>query len=313
MSSQKTLLQLTESNYYSLEADRQYMSCSLFQDFIECEAAAMAYLEGRWEKESTEALLVGNYFHSYFESPEAHEKFCEEHFDEIFKTKYLKKTDETVVTGKYKAYETADKMIQTILDDELCMTFVEMPGENEKILTGTLFGIPWKAKLDKYVKNGRLIIDYKTCSSVYETKYNPQTNQKETFVEIYGYLMRAAVYTELEKQNIPPEENPDNADPPFILMCVSKEEPPDKELVSLKHRARYDQELEFIKERLPRIIMLMNHQQAPRKCGMCAYCRSVKKLTDIKPYYKLMPEFREAREDDFESDFYKILEETKLP
>ena len=61
------------------------------------------------------------------------------------------------------------------------------------------------------------------------------------------------------------------------------------------------------------MIALMNHQQAPRKCGVCEYCRSVKKLTDIKLYYKLMPEFREAREDDFESDFYKILEETTLP
>ena len=268
MSSQKTLLQLTDSNYYSLEADRQYMSCSLYQDFLECEAATMAYLEGRWEKESTEYLLVGNYFHSYFESPEAHEDFCTEHFDEIFKTKYLKKTDETVITGKYAAYEKADKMIQTILNDELCMTFVEMPGENEKILTGTLFGIPWKAKLDKYVKNGRLIIDYKTCASVNETSYNPKTKQQETFVEKYGYLMRAAVYTELEKQNLPPDTNPDNSDPPFILMCVSKEDPPDKELVSLKHRVRYDQELNEIAERIPRIIALMNHQQAPRKCGM---------------------------------------------
>ena len=313
MSSQKTLLQLTDSNYYSLEADRQYMSCSLFQDFLDCEARAMAKLEGRFEREESEAFLVGNYFHSFFEGTEAFEKFCTEHFDDIFKYKIDKKTEEPIITGKYAPYIKADKMIETIKNDELCMTFVEMPGENEKIFTGTLFGIPWKAKFDKYVANGRLIIDYKTCKSIYETNYNSYTKQRETFVETYGYLMRAAVYTELEKQNLPPDANPDNSDPQFILMCVSKEEPPDKELVSLKHRVRYEQELEFIKERLPRMISLMNHQQAPRKCGVCEYCRSVKKLTDIKPYYKLMPEFREAREDDFESDFYKILEETKLP
>lgn len=33
----RTTMQLTSENYYSLEADREYMSCSQFEDFLSCE------------------------------------------------------------------------------------------------------------------------------------------------------------------------------------------------------------------------------------------------------------------------------------
>lgn len=290
---------LTRDNYYSREADLAYMSCSQFQDFLDCEARTMAELEGRFDREESEAFLVGNYIHSFFESPEAHEQFCEEHFADVFKTKEKKGVLE--ITGKYAPYAQADVMINAILLDDLCMSFVDMPGENEKIITGTLFGVPWKIRLDKYIPDGRMIIDYKTCKSIYETNWNPYTRQRETFVETYGYMRRAAVYSEIEKQ-----WSGQTTDPPFILICVSKEDPPDKECIGLNHRVRYDMELEFIRERLPHIMAVKNHQIAPTKCGTCAYCRRVKKLTDIKPYYKLMPEYREAREDDTESDFYQV-------
>lgn len=298
---QTPLLQLTRDNYYSREADIAYMSCSQFQDFLDCEARAMAKLEGRFDREESEAFLVGNYFHSFFEGHEAHEQFCNEHLTDIFKTKLDKKTGDLIPTGKYAAYEKADVMIETIRNDELCMSFVNMPGENEKIITGTLFGVPWKIRLDKYIPDGRMIIDYKTCKSIYETNYNTYTKQRETFVETYGYMLRAAVYSEIEKQ-----WSKQTTDPPFILICVSKEDPPDKECVGLNHRVRYDMELDFIRDKLPHILAVKNHQIAPRKCGVCEYCRSVKKLTDIKPYFKLMPEYREAREDDTESDFYQV-------
>ena len=35
-------LKLTEENYYSNEADWQYMSVSQYKKFLECEAAAVA-------------------------------------------------------------------------------------------------------------------------------------------------------------------------------------------------------------------------------------------------------------------------------
>ena len=83
-------MDLTRDNYYTPEADWAYMSCSQYQGWCECEAKQMAKLQGRWVDEPKEAFLVGNYFHTHFEGPEAHEQFCQEHFEEIYKTKTLK-------------------------------------------------------------------------------------------------------------------------------------------------------------------------------------------------------------------------------
>ena len=80
-------MELTGENYYSPEADRDYMSCSQYQDFLRCEAAAMAKIHGLYTPEQTEALIVGNYFHTALESEEAHQRFCAENEAYIYKTK----------------------------------------------------------------------------------------------------------------------------------------------------------------------------------------------------------------------------------
>lgn len=286
-------MELTRDNYYSAEADWEYMSCSQFQGWNECEAKQMAKLQGRWEDPATEALIVGNYFHTYFESPEAHSQFCEEHFSDIYKTRTLK-SGEVVINGKYAAYETADKMIRVAEDDELISALLALEGENEKILTGEIFGVPWRVRYDKYVPNGRMIIDYKTCASVTDLKWSDEMQGKVTFIDAHGYMFRAAVYSEIEKQAAGSDK-----DPEFLIVAVSKQDPPDKDVLRLNHRARYDYELEKVKERLPYIQRIKDGSVKPRRCGRCAYCRSTKQLFSIRPYYKLMPEFSDGREDDY--------------
>ena len=64
---------LTQENYYSTEADREYMSVSQYKEFCgtfgqtACEARAMAELNDEWGKKKTKALLVGSYVDAYFE------------------------------------------------------------------------------------------------------------------------------------------------------------------------------------------------------------------------------------------------------
>lgn len=284
---------LTSENYYTPEADQNYMSCSQYQSFLECEAKALAKVEGRWIEKESEAFLVGNYFHSYFESPEAHEAFCRQHFENIFKTK-KDKFGNITITGKYAPYQKADEMIKVMESDETIKRFLDMIGENEMMMKGEIFGVPWKIKLDKYLSDRRLIIDYKTCANIQELKYNPSENRRETFVETYGYLMRAAIYCEIEKQ-----VTKKSADPMFMLICVSKQDFPDKELLLLNHRSRLDYELDTIKQRLPRIVRIKNYEIYPKRCGYCDYCRATKKIKGIIPYYKLDPEFRDSRDDDY--------------
>lgn len=290
-------MKLTRDNYYTPEADREYMSCSQYQSWCECEAKTMAKLQGRWVDEEKEAFLVGNYFHTNFEGPEAHEQFCQEHFDKIYKTKTIKgkggAPDTTVVTGKYAPYEQADKMIAVAEADPLIKSLIDLPGENEKIMTGEIWGVPWRIRLDKYVPDGRMIIDYKTVANISELKWSEALHEKVTFIDAYGYMMRAAVYTEIEKQNANSSE-----DAPFIIVAISKQDYPDKEALYLNHRQRYDYELEQIKKRLGMIQMIKAGQIKPKRCGCCDYCRATKQLSGIRPYYTLMPDFREEKEDD---------------
>ena len=284
---------LTQDNYYTADADRAFMSCSQYQAFRECEAKALAKIDKRWTDEDCEAFLVGNYFHSYFEGPEAHEKFCQEHADAIYKTK-KDKLGNMVINGKYAPYEKADKMIKVAEGDEIMKNFIDMPGDNEIFMTGTVWGIPWKVKLDKYIRDKRIIIDYKTCANIQEMKYNPITKTRETFVETYGYVMRAAIYCEIERQFSGAE-----TDAKFILICISKQDYPDKEILLVNHRARFDYELEQIKQNIVRIVRIKNHEVLPHRCGLCDYCRATKKIKSIIPYYKLDPEFKDTREEDY--------------
>ncbi len=290
-------MELTRDNYYTPEADREYMSCSQYQSFCECEAKAMAKIEGRWTDPDKEAFLVGNYFHTFFEGPEAHEQFIQENFDKIFKAKVIKgkkgEPDQTVVTGKYAPYEQADKMIEVAQNDPLIKSLIDLPGENEKIMTGELWGVPWRIRLDKYVPDGRMIIDWKTVANISELKWSEAMHEKVTFIDAYGYMMRAAVYTEIEKQNAHSSE-----DAPFIIVAISKQDYPDKEALYLNHRQRYDYELEQIKKRLGMIQMIKAGRIKPKRCGCCDYCRATKVLSAIRPYYTLMPDFREEKEDD---------------
>lgn len=291
-------MELTRDNYYSREVDREFMSCSQYQGWCECEAKQLAKMQGRWVDEPSEAFMVGNYFHTYFEGPEAHEQFIKDNFDNIYKTKTitdkLTKEQTIVITGKYAPFMQADKMIQTAENDELIKSLIDLEGENEKIMTGSLFGVPWRIRLDKYVPAGRMIIDWKTCANITELKWSDELHEKVTFIDAYGYMMRAAVYSEIEKQF-----TNSSADPHFIIAAISKQDYPDKEVLSLNHRQRWDYELSKIKERLPYIQFVRTGVTTPKRCGVCDYCRATKKLWAIKPYYALMPEFREAREDDY--------------
>lgn len=286
-------MELTVDNYYSREADMAYMSCSQYQGFLECEAKQMAKLQGRFVEEPSEALIVGNYFHTYMESEEAHAEFLREHFDDIFKTKVDRKTGEIQVTGKYAPYSTADAMIECVLKDSTLKKFREMPGHVEEIMVGELFGVPWRIRMDKRLEAPRIILDWKTCANIRELKYDPETRERVTFIEAYGYMMRAAVYSEIEKQN-----TGNQTDPMFLIAAISKQDPPDKGLFMLNHRDRYDYELQKIKEHLPRIMRVKEGAELPRRCGHCEYCRSTAGNLRIKPYYTLKPENWEGYELD---------------
>ena len=171
------------------------------------------------------------------------------------------------------------------------------PGENEKLMVGEIGGILWRMKMDKY-SAGRRIVDYKTSSNIRELYYHPETKERRSFVEEYGYMMRAAVYGEIERQN-----TGESSFPTFLILAVSKQDPPDREAICLNDDARWELELEKVRCALPRIQALKEGAQCPRRCGCCEYCRATKKIERVKMYTDLMPEYRDDP-DNVEYDDY---------
>lgn len=242
---------LTEENYYQ---DRYYMSTSRFKEYIKCPLRQQVVDLGFWpEKTETESLLVGNYVHSYFETKEAHEA----------------------------SFKQADKMIAALEKEELFNRLYHGTDdelvEKERIITGTLEGIPFKCKIDSLNLSGGYFIDLKTMEGLQSEKYSTTLHRytKSLLYNIveYQYTLQMYVYQELLKQNFGYEFTP-------YIMAVSKEPVPDKELILIDDtiiemgRDLFYGHVEALKDALA--------HKSVEGCGHCDYCLTNKSLVTAK-------------------------------
>lgn len=240
---------LTNENYYSLEANREYMSVSQYKDFKKCEAMAMAKLRGEWEEPQTVALLVGSYVDAWFEG--TLDEFKADH-PEIF-TK----------AGELKAdFKKADKLIEFMQKDPKFMEY--MAGEKQVIMTAELFGTQWKIKIDSY-HPGEKIVDGKVMRSM-------ERVMGRSFVEHWGYDIQMAVYSEVVRKVT-------GMSLETFLAPVTKQEPPDKEIIDVPEWKRKEC-LGDVEKDMPRILAVKSGKIPPERCGMCEYCRETKMITE---------------------------------
>ena len=140
---------LTNANYYSAEANMEYMSVSQYKQFKSCEAAAMAQLRGEWEQPKTTALLVGSYVDAWFEG--TLDEFKQEH-PELFKKDGTLKAD----------FQQAEDIIARVQQDKVFMKY--MSGRKQVIRTAELFGCKWKIKIDSRLRDS--VVDLKVMRSM---------------------------------------------------------------------------------------------------------------------------------------------------
>lgn len=250
---------LSQENYYSTEANMEYMSVSLYKDFAgtygraACEAAALARLKGEWVEEPTASMLIGSYVDAYFEGtlPE----FRENH-PEVFKR------DGTLKAEFLKAeqiYKRAEK-------DPLFMKY--MSGEKQVIMTGEIEGTPWKIKMDSYIP-GIAIVDLKVMQSLTDLKWVRDLGYLN-FVQYWGYDIQGAVYREIVYQNTGDKL-------PFYIAGISREKEPDIEIINVTDYY-LNEALDLVKRNIPRILEAKTGQREATRCGCCDYCRHTKVL-----------------------------------
>ena len=268
----QTPIKLTPENYYSNDTDWQYMSFSLFKDFEQCEARALAKLKEDWQPTSSPVpLLVGNYVHSYFESVESHQSFVNENRKELM-TRPTKSNPDGHLRAEFKV---ADNMIQTLQADDMFNYFYK-PGKKEVIVTGKIDGYWWKGKIDSLVLEQGYFCDLKTVDDIHKGHWNSDERRHVPFIQDREYNMQMAIYRELIKQTFDVDCQP-------YIFAVSKQTPPDKMAIDFNSPDGTDQyqmqdQLDKIKELQPNFWKVMTGEEAPVACGKCDYCRQMKQL-----------------------------------
>ncbi len=251
---------LTPDNYYSDEANRIYLSNSLFKsvygypgDPYPCEAAALL-----GPREESEALLVGGYVDAAFESDQAFEDFKAAHEDEL-KLKSKK--------GYRQFVLDADKAIARVRRDAVFMSY--MNGQHQAVMTGEIGGHAFRIKMDDYVPGTR-IVDLKYVKSAAES-YNEALKRRVSFIEDYGYDIQGAIYREVVRQNT-------GCLLPFFIAYITKEDPADFGVVEIPPQM-LDDALEFVKLSLAARPMAAV-RKSPRYCRRrsCGWCRDQKSL-----------------------------------
>lgn len=267
------MTQLTQENYYG---DTSYLTNSRYKRYQQCQAKAFAVDNGSWVEDRDEtALLLGNYVHSYFESPEAHEQFLAEHGEKL-----LAKTGKN--KGNLKAdFIIGDKMIESLKNDDgfanLYHGFPDDEVQKEMIVFGEIEGVPVKGKLDSVNLTRGYFVDLKTMKSIYNKEWSEELRMKVPAavnnILGFGYHGQLGLYRELLQEMTGQDFRP-------YIVAVSKENVPDKDILKIDDEW-LDEGLAKLKSDIVEVWAVIQGKQKPIECGHCDYCRSQKKLSAV--------------------------------
>lgn len=262
-------MKLNEKNYYSDEANKEYMSIHQYLDFMGhmgitgCESRAVARIKGKYSEPTTEAQLIGSYVDSHFEG--TLDRFKKEH-PECYTQK-----------GELKAgFKRANRMIERCEEDEMFMMF--MSGEKQKIFTANLFDCKWKCKLDSYVPH-RCIVDLKTTANMHQS-WRVADYGRVSFVEYWGYVLQLAVYQKIVEINTGEKLR-------CYIAAVTKEDEPEIAIIGIDQQS-LDHALNEIEMNMPSVLAVKNGEVEPIRCERCNYCKSTAKLTKVIHYNNLI-------------------------
>ena len=250
-------MKITDANYFSTKANKEYMSASQYKSFCKCEAMAMAEIKGKWKRPETKALTLGKFVDAYF--TDDFEKFCGENQSKIYK-----KNGEM-----YAEFEQAMKAIKAVEAQPQMMKYLR--GGHQEIMTGEINGVPFKIKIDSLKK--KEIVDLKYMAD-FEDKYSESLGYRVPWYEAWGYDIQGAIYQEIVRQNTGKKL-------PFILDAVSKESVPDLTLIKLNQNL-LDYQLEEVYENAPRFQAIKQGIIKPTRCEHCDYCKSTRKVKLIE-------------------------------
>jgi hypothetical protein len=278
------LADLNPENYYSLEANRAFMSYSQFKSFQECEAAALAEVRGEYTPPTSPAFLVGGYVDAHFEGSL-----------DIYKAQ---RPEMFRRDGELKAeFKQAEEAIARAEQDRLFMLL--MSGRKQIIKTGYINSVPFKVKIDSLLDGDicrEIVKEFpKTADTfgfcdgaIVDEKYvrdiNPVWKSRVgwvPFVEAWGYDLQGAIYQRIDDRYLP-----------FILAAITKESPARIAALTVE-QPDLDAKIIEVEELAPHYQSIKEGKTEPTRCGVCEYCRQTEILDDIINYKILGVEERD--------------------
>lgn len=254
-------MKLNDTNYYSIEANKEFFSVSQFKSFKDCEAKAMAEINGIYERPMSKDMLMGSYVDAYFSNEM---EFFESEHPEIFNRR----------TGALKSdFTRCDELVNRAERDPLFNEFVN--GKHQVIFTGELFEEQWKIKVDS-LHNDK-IVDLKLMKDI-EPIF--KDGERKTFIDAWGYDIQGFVYQQIVKANTGKEL-------PFYLAVITKEKAPNIEIIHIPdHRLKSAGEM--VKYYTRRFAKVKAGEEEPTRCEKCEWCRSTKILKEPMEYDELL-------------------------
>ena len=272
-------MELTRENYFSQEAQMAYMGSSQFKDFLSCEAAALAKIQGRYKPPASRSMLVGSYVDAWYsgELPD----FTERHPD-MFKKDRTLKAD----------FLAANAIIDRMQADRLYSLL--MSGEKQVIRIGEIAGVPFKIKIDSLLDAAACrqiveefpdaalalgfgdgaIVDQKVMRDLGDV-WSDEERRMVPFAQAWGYGIQGAIYQAVEGHMMP-----------FILAVGTREEPADLAALYIPDDA-LRAKLYEVEDLAPRFQAIKEGREEPRRCERCPWCRATRTLRTIVDFREL--------------------------
>lgn len=254
---------LTKDNYFSKEADMEYMSVSQFKLFDECEAKALATIKGQESATFKEAFLEGQLFEALVAGDK--QLFMAQHPELI--------SSRGATAGQIKSnYAKVISAAEKFNSQEFFRKILEKC-EKQVVLTSEFCDVKIKCAIDLFDKMTNSIYDIK-CMKDFKEQWNKEEKAYMPWYYTYGYVLQLAVYREIVKQNF--------GEPLEIgLIAATKEDSPDVQALSFSSEL-LDLEFERFKNKIKRYDLIKKGFVEPIQCGCCDYCKSIKNIREFE-------------------------------
>ena len=242
---------LTRDNYFSKEADIEYMSVSQWKLFYECEAKALATIQEQETatfKDAFLELVAGD--------------------AKLFMAKHPELISSRGATaGQLKAEFKKVLVAAEKFNSQKFFTDIIAKCKKQVILTGEIKGVKVKCALDLFDPETNSIYDIK-CMKDFKEQWNSEEKAYMPWYYVYKYVMQLAVYRELVRQNF--------GEPKEIgLLAATKEDEPNIAALSFAPEL-LNIELEEFKLYIKRYDNIKKGILKPDSCKCCDYCKKNK-------------------------------------